>query len=129
MNNNEKLKNLFEAILRAKVNIIDNTVRIDKEFFIDSISKIENSLKKEFTILDCSGIDISFLTEPYCTIIDGFFRILWGDEVGNLVFFYLYERLDLEGKIHPFLGEDQKEYIMTSPIELYDYIEHNCLKK
>lgn len=69
-------------------------------------------------------IDFSQYDKLFYTAIDGLLEIMYGKEAGELIYFYLYERMNPDGSINQL--EDEKGNLVTlmSPADLWYLIKH-----
>jgi hypothetical protein len=68
-------------------------------------------------------IDLSEYNETFYTAIDGMMTLWLGKEACELVFFYLYERLNPDGSLNQLMDEEGNVLLLTSPTELWFLIK------
>jgi hypothetical protein len=68
-------------------------------------------------------IDLSEYNETFYTAIDGMMMLWLGKEACELVFFYLYDRLNPDGSINELMDPDGNVILLTSPTELWFLIK------
>lgn len=126
-NTKEDIKKLFSLILGSKVNTTSKPIEIDKkELFIFTLQQLEICLEKEDKIEEI-GINISSITDQLWFIIENLVFAFYGSNVSDLVMWFLYERIDEDGEIQYYIGDDEVEYLFNSPEDLWSYINHHFL--
>jgi hypothetical protein len=68
-------------------------------------------------------MDLSEYNETFYTAIDGMMMLWLGKEACELVFFYLYDRLNPDGSINELLDGEGNTILLTSPTELWFLIK------
>ena len=119
----------FEKLFNSPVIIKKqrrNKALKQKALFISLINQYENSLLKSSKLQDEFAIDLFEYEEPFYSIMDKLMLLMWGGNVYELITFYLYERINLDGTPNYLVetsseGEDTEIYL-TSPEELYQYL-------
>lgn len=123
----DDIKNLFTNILGSKVTIKDNIASTEESVFVTFINRLEESRILEDKIFEMGDIDLTRITDPLWFVIENQFKFLYGVEASELIIWYLYERTDLDGRINPIIDENEKEFILETPKDLWSYIKFNFL--
>jgi hypothetical protein len=97
-----------------------------KALFISLITQYEAALNKSVALQSKFGIDLFEYEEPFYGVIDKLMLLMWGGSIYELITFYLYERLNLDGTIN-YLVETQDdgtevEIFLKTPEDLYNYL-------
>jgi hypothetical protein len=97
-----------------------------KQLFISLLSDYENTLKNSLELSNQFKIDLYEYEEGYFNVIDKLMLLMWGDSVYDLISFYLYDRISLDGDINVLYeiqenGPD-REIILKNPEDLYNYL-------
>jgi hypothetical protein len=104
------------------------TIRVkkEKEVFIETITLLEHCLKRSDLLYGDFSIDIYSYEEYFIKIIENLFLIKYGEVVSEIVFWYLYDRVDEDGKVYPLIYEEEDkepvEMIIKTPNELWKII-------
>ena len=122
INVGDDIQGLFARVLGSEVEVKDNIGPEDESIFITFIKNLEKSSHIEDMVFDASDISISKITDPLWFIIENAFKLLYGQEATNLIFWYIYERYDVKGEIIAYEG-DGKDYIFKTPQDLWSYIK------
>ena len=97
-----------------------------KILFISLIEQYEKALNKSNRLQSEFGLDLFEYEEPFYGVIDKLMLLTWGMNVYELVTFYLYERLNLDGTLN-YLVETKEdgseiEVFLKTPEDLYNYL-------
>ena len=123
------LQEAFEQLLNSPVLIKKqrrNKAFKKKILFISLIEQYEKALNKSARLQSEFGLDLFDYEEPFYGVIDKLMLLTWGMNVYELVTFYLYERLNLDGTIN-YLVETKEdgtevEVFLKTPEDLYNYL-------
>jgi hypothetical protein len=69
-------------------------------------------------------LDLSDYNEYFYTAIDSLMMLYLGKDASELIFFYLYDRVNPDGSINELMGEDGNTILLTSPTDLWFLIKH-----
>jgi hypothetical protein len=97
-----------------------------KALFISLVSQYENSLNKSVKLQTEFAIDLFDYEGPYFEVIDKLMLLMWGGDIYEIITYYLYERLNLDGSLNSIIetneeGEETEVFLKT-PEELYNYL-------
>jgi len=124
INGFENIKELFEEILGSDI-IIKDSMDVNEEIvFIVFIEKLEEAFKIEEEIFTSSGIELGSITEPLWFVLENSFKLLYGEDATNLVWWWIFDRVDKDGEIIPYIDEDGRELFFSNTQELWLYINH-----
>ena len=123
------LHEAFEQLLNSPVLIRKqrrNKAFKKKILFISLIEQYEKALNKSARLQSEFGLDLFDYEEPFYGVIDKLMLLTWGMNVYELVTFYLYERLNLDGTLN-YLVETKEdgsevEVFLKTPEDLYNYL-------
>jgi hypothetical protein len=97
-----------------------------KALFISLIDQYEKSVNKSQKLQEEFAIDLFDYEEPFYSIIDKLMLLMWGANVYELVTFYIYERMGLDGIPNYLIETDsdgnEKEINLTTTEDLYNYL-------
>ena len=128
--------NLQNSLHEACEQLLNSPVLIRKQrrnkafkkkiLFISLIEQYEKALNKSARLQSEFGLDLFDYEEPFYGVIDKLMLLTWGMNVYELVTFYLYERLNLDGTINYLIEtkEDgtEVEVFLKTPEDLYNYL-------
>jgi PIN domain nuclease of toxin-antitoxin system len=97
-----------------------------KALFISLITQYEISLNKSVKLQEEFAIDLFDYEGSYYEIIDKLMLLMWGGSIYEIITYYLYERLNLDGSLNGIIetneaGEETEVFLKT-PEELYNYL-------
>jgi hypothetical protein len=97
-----------------------------KALFISLITQYEISLNKSVKLQEEYAIDLFDYEGTYYEIIDKLMLLMWGGDIYEIITYYLYERLNLDGSVNCLfqMNEDgtESEVILNTPEDLYSYL-------
>ena len=93
-------RDLFEKIINALDKAYIRSVLVEKDLFIDLTS----------------------YDETFYEAIDNLFLLHFGKEASELIYFYLYERIDPDGTINELEDVNGNPLILNSPTDLWNVI-------
>lgn len=97
-----------------------------KALFISLITQYEISLNKSVKLQTEFAIDLFDYEGSYYEVIDKLMLLMWGGDIYEIVTYYLYERLNLDGSLNSIIetnedGEETEVFLKTAE-ELYNYL-------
>ena len=97
-----------------------------KILFISLIDQYEKALNKSARLQSEFGLDLFDYEEPFYGVIDKLMLLMWGGDIYEIVTYYLYERLNLDGSLNSIIetnedGEETEVFLKTAE-ELYNYL-------
>lgn len=139
MNQKEYIENLqkpinriigAESILKSRKKTNED---IQREIFIDIIPLLEHVNHKNNMLYQDYGIDVSRYEDTLFRIIDGLIYMHFGNEIGDLIMFYVYDRIKLDGTINPIVDDNDNIIQLNRVEDLWGLIKHikslNKIKK
>lgn len=70
------------------------------------------------------GLDYSNYDEKFYEIIDRLFSMHFGKEAAEVIFFYIYERLNPDGTINELVDEKDQVIHLNTPTDLWYLVNH-----
>jgi len=70
------------------------------------------------------GLDYSNYDEKFYEIIDRMFTLNFGKEASEIIFFYMYERINPDGTINELLDQNNEIIPINSPSDLWFLVNH-----
>ena len=70
------------------------------------------------------GLDYSNYDEKFYEIIDRMFTLNFGKEAAEIIFFYVYERINPDGTINELLDQNNEIISINSPSDLWYLVNH-----
>ena len=105
----------------------------EKKIFNDIINSLVYSKDRSMNALSLQIYLLDY-DEIYLNIIEDLILLKYGEWRTDIIFWYIYERTDEDGKIYPLLveqenGEEDEEVIISNPDELWDFLEMEINEK
>jgi hypothetical protein len=129
MENNEHAEGIKQSVediigantfLRRKKKTEDDNQRERFEQIIRTLEEIEvrgvilgNDLKIDFTTYD----------EKFYEVIDTLILMQFGKEASEIIFFYLYERVNPDGTINQLVDTNDQYVTLNSPTDLWELVK------
>ena len=118
----ENIKTLFDTILNSNVNVYEN-VNVYKKHFISTIKNLERGAFGEKQFEKENPVDLSPIVDPLWFSIELMLSNLYGNQVANLMLWYLFDRIDINGNVLPYTDKDNNIIVLDTPEDLWDYVK------
>lgn len=126
MDSLDEIKKVLERALNARFRVADmndtSGLGEDKKLFTKLIRKIEKLVHNEDKIFTDNKIDITTIVEPYWALIEYVLDLHFTTEISDIIWWYIYNRKDDNGKILLWEDESGEEFKFNNPGDLYEYI-------
>ena len=70
------------------------------------------------------GLDYSKYNEKFYEVIDRMFGLYFGAEAAEIIFFYIYERINPDGSVNELADENNNPVSLNSPTDLWYLVNH-----
>jgi hypothetical protein len=97
---------------------------INKESFEKTISLLDEIQVRSALLHVDLGLDYSNYDEKFYEVIDRLFGLYLGKEAAEVVFFYIYERINPDGTANHLVDQNNNEVILNSPTDLWYLVNH-----
>jgi hypothetical protein len=97
---------------------------INKESFEKTISLLDEIQVRSALLHADLGLDYSNYDEKFYEVIDRLFGLYLGKEAAEVVFFYIYERINPDGTANHLVDQNNNEVILNSPTDLWYLVNH-----
>jgi hypothetical protein len=118
------VKKLFKKILGSEVIVNDSMDVTEEIIFVVFIQRLEEAFETENKLYEIGRIELGQVTEPLWFVLEHTFKLLYGEEATNLIWWYIFDRIGENDEITPFIDEDGKEYTFQNAKELWMYINY-----
>jgi hypothetical protein len=99
----------------------------EKEVFIETIILLEHCLKRSDILYEDFNIDLYSYGEYFIKVVENLLLIKYGEVINEIIFWYLYDRVDESGKIYPLVYEEEDKeevkLIIKTPNDLWKFID------
>jgi hypothetical protein len=99
---------------------------LNRELFEKIIIALEKTNVRTAIIGTEFDLDLSKYDEDFYSIIDNLVLMQFGKQAAEIIFFYVYERMNPDGTINDLRDINDNPIILNNPTELWDLI--NVLK-
>ena len=126
------IKNSIESIigngtvLKRKKKTEDD---LNRESFEKLIRIMEEIQVRDTLMMTELGLDYSNYNEKFYEVIDRLFGIHFGAQASEVIFFYIYERINPDGSTNELTDEKENPVPLNSPTDLWYLVNHIKNKK
>ena len=120
----DDVKKLFKKILGSEVIVNDSMDVTEEIIFVVFIQRLEEAFETENKLYEIGRIELGQVTEPLWFVLEHTFKLLYGEEATNLIWWYIFDRIGENDEITPFTDEDGKEYTFQNAKELWMYVNY-----
>jgi len=119
------VKNTLEEMIGTDLSLRrkkKNENDLSRELFEKTIIALERANVRTAIVGTEFSIDLSNYDELFYDIIDNLVKMNFGKEASELIFFYVYERLNPDGTINELRDQNDVPIILNNPTELWDLV-------
>lgn len=121
-NEPQDMKDLFESILGAKVNIKDDIENTEEKVFYILVDKLEEQIRIETEIYKISGLELVQATQNLWFVIESQLKILYGETAGEAIMWYILYRKK-EGGDELVFEDGENEIKINTIKRLWRYVK------
>jgi hypothetical protein len=118
--------NNFGKLLKLTRRIKKTKEISEEELFVESIGMIDHCWNRANKLYETFGLNTLEYEESYYQIIEDLLLIKYGYWKTEIILWYVFERKDEEENITPLIvqynGEEDKELILETPLELWNFL-------
>jgi len=92
---------------------------INRERFEKIISTLEEIEVRSLILGNDLELDFTSYDEKFYFVIDSLFHMHFGKDASELIFFYLYERMNADGTVNGLQNDEGEIIELTSPTDLW----------
>jgi hypothetical protein len=92
---------------------------VQKEKFIKIIQTLDEIEVRSMIMGGDLGLDFNKYDDKFYSVIDGLLGLLYSKEACELIFFYLYERINEDGSTNELIDENGDLVSLISPTDLW----------
>ena len=109
----------IKSLIRVKKK---TQVEKKKELFVMIINSIEQIINRQDLMYAELNLDLAKYDEAFLDVIDALIILHFGKEGGELIGFYLWDRVTPDGDIVPLVDIDGKEIIIQTAEDLWNLL-------
>lgn len=120
------IKVALEKIVGVKL-VAEDTSDVlsdEKNQFCKLVAHLDKLFQQEQKLYVDYGIDISSIVQPYWDMLEELFDFAFDESITEIIWFYVYDRKNQNGKVIGWEDEDGTEYKFETPSDLYEFIQH-----
>jgi len=100
----------------------------EEEMFVEIITKLDFCWNKSNKIYELFKISLLEYEEDYFQLIENLILLKYGEWKTEIILWYIFGRIDMDGKLHPLLMQDEDineevEIFIKTPSELWDFLD------
>lgn len=92
---------------------------VTRELFNKIIISLEQANTRSFLLSSDFNLDLTKYDDVFYEAIDNLIILYFGKEASELIFFYLYDRIDPEGNIQALVDPHGNEILLQNPDDLW----------
>ena len=108
-----------KTIIRRKKK---STADKKRELFFNIINGIDELNVRQNIMYGDLSLDFADYDEKFFTVVDMLIYMHFGKQCTELIGFYLYERINVDGTINPVIVNDNEEVLLETPYDLWNLI-------
>jgi hypothetical protein len=97
---------------------------ISREMFEKAILTMEEIQVRSTLLHNEMKLDLYSYDEKFYEVIDRLFTLHFGREATEIIFFYVYERLNPDGSVNQLLDENNLPIPLENPTDLWNLVNH-----
>ncbi len=97
---------------------------INRESFEKIILLMDEIQVRDVLMIADLGLDYSKYNEKFYEVIDRMFGLYFGAEAAEIIFFYIYERINPDGSVNELADENNNPVSLNSPTDLWYLVNH-----
>ena len=109
-----------DTFLKRKKKFEEDIQRVRFETIIQTLEEVE---VRGMILENDLNIDFSSYDEKFYLVIDSLFNLHFGKEASELIFFYLYDRMNPDGTMNEVMDADENVIPLSTPSELWELVK------
>ena len=96
---------------------------LQREQFESIILLLEEIEVRSIILSNDLKIDLASYDEKFYMLIEKLLSIHFGDEANEIIFYYIYDRINPDGSVNELRDEKDNVVLLTSPSDLWDVVK------
>ena len=96
---------------------------LQREQFESIILLLEEIEVRSIILSNDLKIDLASYDETFYMLIEKLLNIHFGDEANEIIFYYIYDRINPDGSVNELRDEKDNVVLLTSPSDLWDVVK------
>lgn len=97
---------------------------LNRESFEKIIQLMDEIQVRDVLMMADLGLDYSKYNEKFYEVIDRMFGLYFGAEAAEIIFFYIYERINPDGSVNELADQNNQPVALNSPSDLWYLVNH-----
>ena len=97
---------------------------IQRESFEKIVLLMDEIQVRDVLMMTELGLDYSKYNEKFYEVIDRMFGLHFGAEAAEIIFFYIYERINPDGSVNELVDENEQVITLGNPTDLWYLVNH-----
>jgi len=110
-----------DTVLKRKKKTEDD---LNRESFEKIIQLMDEIQVRDVLMMADLGLDYSKYNEKFYEVIDRMFGLHFGAEAAEIIFFYIYERINPDGSVNELADQNDQPVALNSPTDLWYLVNH-----
>lgn len=117
------INEFFEEIFGGKVIITSqNPVENEKDQLQFVVTMLQSMLDRDMKLAEITGVEFSSYNEPYFIIIDNLLLLHYGEDISDVISFYLYSNKDEDGNYIPYNDDEENPIYIKDFEDLWEIV-------
>jgi hypothetical protein len=101
--------------------------RVDKkkELFVSIINSIEQIINRQDLMYAELNLDLGNYDESFLDVIDALIFLHFGKEGAELIGYYLWDRINIDGSVNSLIDENGEEVVLENAQDLWNILVKN----
>jgi hypothetical protein len=95
---------------------------VNRDMFEKIVIALEKANVRTAIVGSEFNLDLSKYDESFYEVIDNLIMMQFGKQAAEVIFFYVYERMNPDGSINELIDTNDNPIILNNPSELWDLI-------
>jgi len=110
-----------DTVLKRKKKSEDD---LNRESFEKIIQTMEAIQVRTALMHSDLGLDYTSYDEKFYEVIDRLVNLYFGPEASEIIFYYIYERINPDGSVNELIDQDGNIVLLQSPSDLWLLVNH-----
>jgi len=97
---------------------------LNRESFEKIIQLMDEIQVRDVLMMADLGLEFSKYNEKFYEVIDRMFGLYFGAEAAEIIFFYIYERINPDGSVNELADQNNQPVALNSPSDLWYLVNH-----
>lgn len=124
----EEQKKKMEALASARINPNKKSLKNREDQELLSLIEYLCEVEAYVQAIHNFGVDLTGLEAKYIGVIEFLLIKSYGEEVANIITWWVFDSITIDGEILPLIDEKGKEHIIMTPSQLFKFLKKHIIK-